>query len=61
VLVLLVEVLCVLAVAVGVGLIYLPAGIIVGGLLGVLACEIASARRAAAARTDQPVRAERPA
>ena len=60
-LVLLVEVLCVLAVAVGVGLIYLPAGIIVGGALGVLACEVASARRAALARSAPPARAERPA
>lgn len=50
-LLLLAEVLCVLAVAVGVGLIYVPAGIIVGGLLGVLACEVAAARRA---RAGQP-------
>jgi hypothetical protein len=39
------EVLFVLAVAVGVGMYSLPAGVIVGGVLGVLACEVASARQ----------------
>ncbi len=33
------EILCVALVSVGAGLVYLPAGLIVGGLLGILACE----------------------
>ena len=48
---LLVEVLCVLAIAAGVGLIYVPAGIIVAGVLGLLACEVAATRRAAVLRS----------
>jgi hypothetical protein len=45
VLLLLAEIVFVAAVAVGVGLYSLPAGIVAAGLLGILACEVASARR----------------
>lgn len=48
-LLLLAEIVFVVAVAVGVGMYSLPAGVIVGGLLGILACEVASARRRRAA------------
>lgn len=59
-LLLLAEVVCVLAVAVGVGLIYIPAGIIVGGILGALACEVASARQRQAAHAAGPPPERRP-
>lgn len=44
--------------AVGVGLIYLPAGLIVAGILGVLACEWQSARLQTRRRQQQPERGE---
>lgn len=45
----LVEAAFVLVFLVGVGLVFLPAALIVGGLLGVLACERASAKKRAGA------------
>ncbi len=42
--------------ATGVGLIYLPAGMIVAGLLGVLACEAAASRR----RPSEPEAGDEP-
>lgn len=59
-LLLLAEIVFVAAVAVGVGMYSLPAGIIVGGMLGILACEVASARRRRAAPVE-PGTANRPA
>lgn len=46
-------------VAAGVGMIYLPAGVIVAGLLGVLACEYSASRRRLQAAADRPVSPER--
>lgn len=53
-LLLLAEIVFVVVVAVGVAMVFLPAGVIVGGLLGVLACEVASARRRRAGADAEP-------
>lgn len=56
-----VELLCVATLLVGVGRIYVPAALILGGVLGVWACERASGarRRAAAASRDARAGGER--
>jgi hypothetical protein len=49
------EALFVVLVAVGVGMVYLPAGLVVFGLMGIVACEYGATRRrlAAARRTSR--------
>ena len=56
-LLLIAEIMFSIVAAVGVGMIYLPAGVIVFGLLGVLACEYTATRLRAA--TQRPVPTER--
>lgn len=45
------ELVCLLTLVIGVGLIYVPAALIVAGVLGVLLCEAASKRMSNEAKT----------